>query len=93
MQQYKNGFVEKMRAGRDLRPGVQTATHSGKSSDKPPVDNFATEPSKADDDQHMGDSEKCQLDLEGAAEVVNQAKVLLRCGRIFCGSRSGWRMP
>ena len=53
LQQYRNDFVEKMRARRDTRPGVQTATQSGKSSGKPPVDSFATEPSKADDDQHI----------------------------------------
>ena len=76
LQQYINGFVEKMRAGRETRPGVQTTTQSGKSGGKPPVDSFATEPSQADDDQHMADPEKGQLNLEGAAEVVNQAKVL-----------------
>ena len=45
LQQYRNGFVEKMRAGRETRPGVQTTTQSGKSGGRPPVDSFATEPS------------------------------------------------
>ena len=76
LQQYRNGFVEKVRAGRDNRPGGQTATQSGKSGAKPPVDSFATKPSQTDDDQHMADPERGQLNLEGAAEVVNRAKVL-----------------
>ena len=76
LQQYRNGFVEKVRARRETRPSVQTATQSGKSGAKPPVDSFATEPSQADDDQHMADLERGQLNLEGAAEVVNHAKVL-----------------
>ena len=65
-----------MRVGRDNRPGGQTATQSGKSGAKPPVDSFASEPSQADDDQHMADPGRGQLNLEGAAEVVSQAKVL-----------------
>ena len=76
LQQYRNGFVEKVRAGRDHHNGGQTVTQYGKSVAKPPVDSFATEPSQRDDDQHMADPERGQLNLEGAAEVVNQAKVL-----------------
>ena len=76
LQQYRNGFVEKMRAGRETHPGVQMTMQSGKSSGKPAVDNFATEPSQADVDQHMANPEKGQLNLEEAAEGVNPAKVL-----------------
>ena len=76
LQQYSIGFVEKVRGGRDHHTGGQTATQFGKSGTKPPVDSFATEPSQTDDDQHMADPERGQLNLEGAAEVVNQAKVL-----------------
>ena len=72
LQHYRNGFVEKVRAGRDHHTGGQTATQSGKCGSKPPVDSFASEPSQADDDQHMADPERGQLNLEGAAEVVNQ---------------------
>ena len=45
LRQYRKGFVEKVRAGRDNHPGGQTATRSRKSGAKPPVDSFATEPS------------------------------------------------
>ena len=76
LQQYKNGFVEKVRAGRDHHTGGQTATQSGKCGSNPPVDSFATKPSQADDDQHMADPESGQLNLEGEAKAVNQAKVL-----------------
>ena len=76
LQQCRNGFVEKVRAGRDHHRGGQTATQSGKSGAKPPVDSFATEPSQTNDDEHMADPERGQLNLEGAAEVVTQAKVL-----------------
>ena len=89
LQQYKNGFVEKMRAGRETRPRVQTTTQSGKSGGKPPVDSFATEPSQADDDQHMADPEKGQLSLEGVAEVVNQAKVLSKKNMKMLRKRPG----
>ena len=57
LQQYRNGFVEKVRVGRENRPGGQTVNQSGKSGSKPPVDSFATEPSQTDDDQHMVDLE------------------------------------
>ena len=71
LQQYRNGFVEKVRAWRENRLSGQTATQSGKSGAKPPVDSFATEPSQADDDEHMADPERGKLNLEGAAKVMN----------------------
>ena len=40
------------------------------------MDSFATETSQTNDDQHMADPERGQMNLEGAVEVVNQAKVL-----------------
>ena len=89
LQPYKNGFVEKVRAGRDHHSGGQTATQSGKSGTKPPVDSFATEPSQTDDDQHMADPERGQLNLEGAAEVVNQAKVLSKKNMKMLRKRPG----
>ena len=89
LQQYMNGFVEKVRAGRDHHTGGQTATQSGKSGSKPPVDSFATEPSHTDDDQHMADPERGQLNLEGAAEVVNQAKVLSKKNMKMLRKRPG----
>ena len=89
LQQYRNGFVEKVRAGRDHHTGGQTATQSGKCGSKPPVDSFATEPSQADDDQHMADPERGQLNLEGAAEVVNQAKVLSKKNMKMLRKRPG----
>ena len=58
LQQYTNGFVEKVRAGRDHHTGGETATQSGKSGTKPLVDSFAIEPSQTDDDQHMADPER-----------------------------------
>ena len=76
LQEYRNGFVEKVRARRENSPGGQRATQFGKSGAKPLVDSFATEPSQATNDQHLADPERGQLNLEGAAEVVNQAKVL-----------------
>ena len=89
LQQYRNGFVEKVRAGRENRRGGQTAAQSGRSGAKPPVDSFATEPSQADDDQHMADRERGQLNLEGAAEVVNQAKVLSKKNMEMLHKRPG----
>ena len=89
LQQYRNGFVEKVRAGRENRPGGQTATQPGKSGAKPQVDSFATDPSQADEDQHMADPERGQLNLEGAAEVVNQAKVLSRKNMKMLRKRPG----
>ena len=58
LQQYRNGFVEKVRVGRENRPGGHTATQSRKSGAKPPVDSFATELAQADDNQYMADPEK-----------------------------------
>ena len=87
--QYRNGFVEKVRAGRDHHTGGHTATQSGKSGTKPPVDSFATEQSQIDDDQHMADPERGQLNLEGAAEVVNQAKVLAKKNMKMLRKRPG----
>ena len=78
-----------MRAGRDHHSGGQTATQSGKCGSKPPVDSFATEPSQADDDQHMVDPERGQLNLEGAAEVVNHAKVLSKKSMYMLRKRPG----
>ena len=89
LQLYKNGFVEKVRAGRDHHNGGQTATQSGKCGSKPPVDSFATEPSQAADDQHMVEPERGQLNLEGAAEVVNQAKVLSKKNMKMLRKRPG----
>ena len=89
LQQYRNDFVEKVRAGRDHHTGGQTATQSGKSSTKPPVDSFATKPSQTDDDQHMADPERGQLNLQGAAEVVNQAKVLSKKNMKMLRKRPG----
>ena len=89
LQHYKNGFVENVRAGREHHTGGQTATQSGKCGFKPPVDSFATEPSQADDDQHMADPERGQLNLEGAAEVVNQAKVLSKKNMKMLRKRPG----
>ena len=45
LQRYRNGFVEKVRAGRDHHTGGQTATQCGKCGSKPLVESFATEPS------------------------------------------------
>ena len=89
LQQYRNGFVEKVRGRRDHHTGGQTATQSGKCGSKPPVDSFATEPSQADDNQHMADLERGQLNLEGAAEVVNQAKVLSKKNMKMLRKRMG----
>ena len=89
LQQYRNGFVEKVRAGRDHHNGGQTATQSGKCGSKPPVDSYATEPSQEDDDQHMADPERGQLNLEGVAEVVNQAKVLSKKNMKMLRKRPG----
>ena len=89
LQQYRNGFVEKVRAGRDHHNGGQTVTQSGKSGAKPPVDIFAAEPSQTDDDQHMANPERGQLNLEGAAEVVNQAKVLSKMNMKMLRKRPG----
>ena len=89
LQQYRNGFVEKVGAGRDHHTGGQTATQFGKSGTKPPVDSVATEPYQTDDDQHMADPERGQLNLEGAAEVVNQAKVLSKKNMKMLRKRPG----
>ena len=89
LQQYMNGFVEEVRAGRDHHTGGETATQSGKSGTKPPLDRFATEPSQTDDDQHMADLERGQLNLEGAAGVVNQAKVLSKKNMKMLRKRPG----
>ena len=89
LQQYRNGFVEKVRSGRDHHTDGQTATQIGKCGSRPPVDSFATEPSQADDDQHMAEPERGQLNLEGAAEVVNQAKVLSKKNMKMLRKRPG----
>ena len=89
LQHYRPGFVEKVRAGRDHHTGGQTATQCGKCGSKPPVDSFATEPSQADDDQHMAYPERGQLNLEGAAKVVNRAKVLSKTNMKMLRKRPG----
>ena len=89
LQQYRNGFVEKVRAGRENHLGGQTATQSRKSGAKPPVDSFATEPSQTDDDQHMADPERGQPNLEGAEEVVTEAKVLSKKNMKMLRKRPG----
>ena len=89
LQQYRNGFVEKVRAGRENRLVGKTATQSAKSGAKPPMDSFATKPSQTDDDQHMADPDRGQLNLEGAAEVVNQAKVLSKKNMKMLRKRPG----
>ena len=53
------------------------------------MDSFATEPSQADDDQHMADPGRGQLNLEGAAEVVNRAKVLSKKNMKMLRKRPG----
>ena len=89
LKQYRNGFVEKVRAGRDHHTSGHTATQSGKCGSEPPLDSFASEPPQADDDQHMADPERGQLNLEGAAEVVNQTKVLSKKNMKMLRKRPG----
>ena len=69
--------------------GEVAHSKTGKCGSKPPVDSFATEPSQAGDDQHMADPERGQLNLEGAAEVVNQAKVLSKKNMKMLRKRPG----
>ena len=53
------------------------------------MDTFATELSQLDDDQHIADPERGQLNLEGPAEVVKQAQVLSKKNMKMLRKRRG----